>query len=174
MTAMEGPDGAFTRLVVEYQSALYTLARRLGHDDGDAQDVVAQAYLRAWEAMARGRGPDDGGERPWLVTVLLNVHRNRLRSRSRRPDEHCAAEVPEPVGWPPAPPDAQAGAVERLTVTAALALLPERQRLAVVLHHVLDLPHDEVADVLGCTPSTARSHCRRGLLALRGHLGEDH
>ena len=66
-----------------------------------------------------------------------------------------------------------ASSVERLRLERALDRLPERQRVAVVLRHVLDLPAQEVAVALGCTPSTARSLCRRGLMFLRDELGED-
>ena len=173
MDDMKCPDGAFTSIVIEHQSALYTLARRLTMTHADAEDLVAEALLKVWRAMGEGQVPDDLGLRPWLVTVLLNVHRNRVRTTGRRVDERATAALPEPDQARTGATDAMDSSVERLRLERALDRLPERQRVAVVLRHVLDLPAQEVAVALGCTPSTARSLCRRGLMFLRDELGED-
>lgn len=174
MTADDGPDGAFTRLVVEHQSALYTLARRLTTRLGDAEDLVAESLLKVWRAMGAGRVPEGDGLRPWLVTVLLNEHRNRLRASGRRPDERASDEVPEPrPGSGQAPAAEPERSVERLALERALDGLPERQRIAVVLRHVIGFTSDEVAASLGCPASTARSLCRRGLATLREELGDE-
>jgi RNA polymerase sigma-70 factor (ECF subfamily) len=68
---------------------------------------------------------------------------------------------------------AQEGVADRHDLVAALAGLPEVQRVAVVLRHVADVPTAEVATVLGCPEATARSHVARGLARLRVALTEE-
>lgn len=56
----------------------------------------------------------------------------------------------------------------------ALQALPRRQRAVLVLRYYADLPDAEIADLLGCSPGTVKTHAHRGLRALRENLKEDH
>ncbi|WP_344976342.1 RNA polymerase sigma factor [Salinactinospora qingdaonensis] len=162
-------DAGFVELFGVYRHVVFSTALRVSGRWADAEDLAAEAFLRAYRALS-GYAPERiAGLRlkPWLLTILLNEWRNRRRAADRSPPPAPLENVPEP--------QEQAEGAERLAerhetsreLAALLAQLPERQRLAVVLRHVAELSTAEVADVLGCPEGTAKSHVSRGLRRLR-------
>lgn len=162
-------DTGFAAVVRELQAVVYSVARQLAPDPAEAEDLAAEAFLRAYRAL---RDYDRARlaalrPRPWLLTILRNTARNAARDRSRRPDPPPAFEVSEePAGGPGVEERAEAEHTRR-ELGALLAQLPEVQRTAVVLRHVVGLGTAEVAEVLGCPEGTAKSHVSRGLRRLR-------
>ena len=169
----EDLDGGFAGLVEAYGRIVLTVAARAAPVAEDAEDLAAEAFLRAYRALRRY----DRARirqlrvRPWLVTIVLNASRNARRDAARRPRTDPLAAGHEPVS--PTRDAAElaetADAVRELA--ARLGSLPAKQRVAVVLRHVVDLPLSEVALALGCPEGTARSHVARGLAALRVAYG---
>ncbi|GAA1882718.1 RNA polymerase sigma factor [Actinomadura bangladeshensis] len=163
-------DAGFADLYEAYRGAVFSTALRLCGRWAEAEDLSAEAFLRAYRALA-GYGPDRiAGLRPraWLLMILTNVWRNSVRSAARRP---AAAG---PIEDAPDPPDPGEGVEEAAArretgreLAALLAELPEAQRAAVVLRHVTDLPVAEVAAVLDLPEGTVKSHVSRGLARLR-------
>lgn len=160
-------DAAFPDLFAAHESAVYGLALRTTGPNR-AEDLAAETFLRAYAALRRYPADQVRGlaVRPWLVTILLNVVRNEVRSARRRPaevglaDHDVAAHEPGP----------ERVATAQDTVDRMLALvreLPERQRLAVLLRHVGELGYAEIAAALGVAEGTAKSDVSRGLQALR-------
>lgn len=120
-----------------------------------AQATLAKLYL-VWRRIER-RGEVDAYARRVLVRVAADERRRPWRR------EHSTAQLPErPVASDPAE--------DRVTVLAALAKLPRRQRAAVVLRYWDDLSVAEVAAAMGVTEGTVKSSCARGLATLRGVL----
>ncbi|GAA4781380.1 sigma-70 family RNA polymerase sigma factor [Actinomycetospora chlora] len=171
---VEDLDAGFEAVVRAHGDVVHAVARRTADRAVDAEDLAAEAFLRAYRALrdypaTRIEALD---LRPWLLTILLNTARNDRRTAARRPRTDGVAE-------PPDRPSATAGPAERAEtaelgdrLAALLADLPVAQRTAVVLRHVVDLPVAEVAAVLHCTEGTARSYAARGLAALRARLEE--
>jgi RNA polymerase sigma-70 factor (ECF subfamily) len=168
-------DAGFAELVATYGSLVCTVAARATFGNEETEDLAAEAFLRAYRAL---RGYDAARIRelrlrPWLVTIALNVARNARRAASRHPRADSLAVTGEPV--------ARGRDVAELAETAdaagelakRLAALPAKQRLAVVLRYVADLPVPEIAAVMACPEGTARSHVARGLAALRAAYGAD-
>jgi RNA polymerase sigma-70 factor (sigma-E family) len=128
------------------------------------QDALAAAYPR-WERL-RAAGTHDA----YVRRSIVNRHISLWRSLRRRE---------QPVAQPEQLRPAVAGSDHALAVAdaqAAWALcqsLPKTQRAAVVLRYYDDQSYAQIADVLGCTESTARSHVRRALAALRDRLDGD-
>ena len=172
---VEDLDAGFEAVVRTHGDVVHAVARRTAERPADAEDLAAEAFLRAYRAL---RGYDAGrierlDLRPWLLTILLNTARNDRRDAARRPRTDGAADPPDRASPAPAP-DERAETIDlgdRLAVL--VAELPVAQRTAVVLRHVVDLPVAEVAAVLGCTEGTARSHAARGLAALRTRLSAE-
>ena len=169
LTALhEDLDSGFVELFGAYRRLVFSVAVRVSGQWAEAEDLTAEAFLRAYRAL-RGYPPERIlalQPRAWLVTILLNVWRNHVRAAVRRPAVDLAS-VTEPID-----PGADVDAVidRRDTgqqLARQLAQLPEQQRIAVVLRHVNDLPISEIANVLGCPPGTAKSHISRGLRRLR-------
>lgn len=161
-------DTGFVDLFNAHRRAVYSTALRVSGRPADAEDMTAEAFLRAYRAL-RGYSPERIASlepRPWLIRILLNVWHNARRSAGRRPQADPLDAVLEPV----APHDTGARA-ERQEKQAELARrllrLPESQRVAVVLRHVSDLSLAEIAQVLGCPEGTVKSHISRGLARLR-------
>lgn len=162
-------DGAFPELVATHKRAVYTTALRMSGRHAEAADLAAEAFLRAYQAL-RSYPAERIHElrlRPWLITIALNVWRNQARAASRRPSQVSLESSPEPRDRQHGPEEHVRRRELRTTVARLLADLPDTQRLAVVLRHVLDLPYAEIAVVLGCPEGTAKSHVSRGLQRLR-------
>lgn len=121
----------------------------------DGADVAQQAWAQAFAAYPGL--PDARNLRGWLLTITSRAATDSHRARSRRP-----VPVPEL-------PDRAAVVVgaHDPELWDAVALLPERQRTAVALHYVLDLPHAEVARSLGTTPAASRRLVSDALATLR-------
>ncbi|MFI0369658.1 RNA polymerase sigma factor [Actinomadura sp. 1N219] len=163
-------DTGFEALYEAYRGAVFSTALRLCGRWAEAEDLSAEAFLRAYRALC-GYGPDRiEGLRPraWLLTILTNVWRNSLRSASRRPPPGPPIEdAPDPPDPGEGVEDAAARHETGRELAGLLAELPHAQRAAVVLRHVTDLPVAEIAAVLGVPEGTVKSHISRGLARLR-------
>lgn len=162
-------DTGFVDLMRTYQQDVYSVALRTSGQPFDAEDLTSEAFLRAYSAL-RGYERDRIlalRPRAWLLTIVLNTWRNWVRDRSRRPKQSpLDVHAEPPVGGLSVEETAERH--ETLDELSDLvARLPEPQRIAVVLRHVVGIPIAEVADVLGCPQGTAKSHISRGLQRLR-------
>jgi RNA polymerase sigma-70 factor (ECF subfamily) len=164
-------DGTFEALVRGQADRLYGIALRLTGDAADAEEVAQDALVRAYRALA-GYEPDRIRAlrlRPWLAAIAVNLARNRRR---RAADRSPALRLVELDGGPPAPivDHPEATALRRAEVerwAAALACLPDRYRVPLVLRHVDDLSYEEMAEALGRPEGTLRAQVHRGLALLR-------
>jgi RNA polymerase sigma-70 factor (ECF subfamily) len=144
---------------------------QLTRNSHDAQDVTQETFVRAYRALQRYdthriRSLD---LRPWVWTIALNLCRNRARTKARRPEVYESVERAHSA---PDPGD-QVVAADLGQWRARLALLTGPQRTAVVLHHVVGLPHHEITVITGRPESTTRSDLRRGLSHLRLIIEEE-
>jgi RNA polymerase sigma-70 factor (sigma-E family) len=144
-----------------------TVGRLLGQllpvtgDLHEAEEVVQEAFARASAHWARLRHYDV--PEAWVRRVALNLATDRSRSLRRQ------ARALLRLGPPPQVPAASA---EALALLAALRTLPMRQRQAIVLHYLVDLPIEEVARTLGTRPGAVKSLLARGRRALASRLGD--
>lgn len=161
-----------------YQDMVFTTASRMLADDAQAEDMAQEVFLKAHEHFAMlSTSPTAGG---WLKTVTrrlclnhLQRYRNRWRffSEMRREDdgEDDAREVEFPAdGSLAADIDS---ADRRVLVERALADLPDRQRVPLVLFHFEDLSYEEIADQLGVSLAKVKTDIFRGRAALARALG---
>ena len=156
----DGDPAAPREMVELYRAELLRYATALLGDAVAAEDAAQEAFGRAFDAL--GRYPDGRiralSLRAWLYKIVLNVVRNSWRGEGR---EVSVAEVPEGRGGPTAAPEAG------LDALAALAGLPERQRTAVALRYLADLPYADVAEATGWPEATCKTLAKRGLGRLR-------
>jgi RNA polymerase sigma-70 factor (ECF subfamily) len=122
-------------------------------DFAEADDLLAEAYTRAWERWSDVS--THAAPAAWVVRVALNLHRDRWRSRRWFGRLRPAAPVP--------PPELDLDC----DLLVALRALPDRQRDVVVMRVLLDLANDDVAEVLGIAPATVSVHLHRALTTLR-------
>jgi RNA polymerase sigma-70 factor (ECF subfamily) len=170
---VEDLDVGFATLVEAYGRTAFSIAARTAPEPEDAEDLAAEAFLRAYRALRRYDATRIRllRVRPWLVTIVLNVSRNARREATRRPQQGRLRATDEPVFQGREASELVEVAAEAGELAARLLALPAKQRVAVVLRHVVNLPLSEIAAVLGCAEGTARSHVARGLAALRAAYG---
>jgi RNA polymerase sigma-70 factor (sigma-E family) len=131
--------------------------RHLGEDL--AQDVLTKAYPR-WNRILAGGQPD-----VYLRKMLVNAHVSWRRKRSSGEVADGAERVDRAD-----PADIGAEAAERDAVWRLIRRLPPRQRVAVVLRFYEDLDDTAIAEILGCSPVTVRTHLMRAIATLRQRL----
>ncbi|MFF8018650.1 SigE family RNA polymerase sigma factor [Streptomyces sp. NPDC007929] len=131
-------------------------------DLGEAQDVVQEAFVRAWDR--RRSLLADAAPEAWVRTVAMRLAVSRWR-RARRRLELMRSTPPSATVPGPGP--------ERAALVTALRRLPEAQRLAVVLHHLCDLTVEQVASQTGAPVGTVKTRLARGRAALARHLAVD-
>jgi len=152
-------DRAFPVLVETAGPGLYWGLRRLCGDHQEAEDLTQETFIRAYRGL-------DGFDRerfdnlrlsPWLWTIALNLGRNHLRNRSRRP---TFVEMSDHGISDPEPADSAAW-------DARLSALSAPQKRAVVLRHVVGLGITEIAEATGRPEGTVKADIHRGLERLR-------
>jgi RNA polymerase sigma factor (sigma-70 family) len=162
-------DTGFAELFGAYQGLMFTAALRLCGRWADAEDLTAEAFLRAYRALCGYEAERIAALQPraWLIKILMNVWRNSRRTDARKPPPTPLDEAPDPVD----PREGvEAAAVRHETggeLAELLGRLPADQRTAVVLRHVVDLPIAEIAAALDMPQGTVKSNISRGLRRLR-------
>lgn len=153
-------DAAFPLLVEHMGRRLYWGLRRMTGDGHQAEDLSQEALIRTYRALSEYPAERIEALRlePWVWTIALNLGRNHLRDRSRRPT--LVEATSEPGGYDPEPPDTAAW-------QRRLDRLPRAQRTAVVLRHVVGLGVAEIAEVTGRPEGTCKADIHRGLDKLR-------
>lgn len=161
----DGDPDAPRELVERHRHELYRYARALLRDDLAAEDAVQGAFERAFAAL--GKYPEERTRtlslRPWLYRITLNVIRNAWRDGCR---EVPVGEIPEPEEQPGVGREAWLDALE------ALGTLSERQRVAVTLRYLEDLPYAGIAEATGWPENTCKTLVRRGVARLGALLSK--
>lgn len=147
------------RWVAEHQATLYRAACLILRDPAAAEEVAQEAFVRAYRSGAQ---VEDGDARRWLRRVAVNLALNRLRSRTR--EERALSRIAVGTSTAADPADSVVG---RLDTNAALARLPERLRIPVILRYYVDLPERDIASALEVRIGTVKSrlHEARRMLA---------
>ncbi len=161
-------EAAVTALFDQHHTQLLRLAVLLGAE-GDAEDVVAEAFCELYRRWPRLRDP--GAAPAYLRSVVCNLARMRLRHLQvvRR---HQASEPPDAGPSGQSPEQEVVLREDHREVVLALRELPERQRQALVLRYWLDLKEAEVAAAMGISPGAVKAHTSRGMAALTRLLKE--
>lgn len=174
--AQRGNLDAFNELILAYQTQVYNLAYHLLQDPAAADDAAQEAFISAYRSLAQFRG---GSFRAWLLRIVTNACYDAMRYTKRRPsvswedfgelDEDAnphlrdTAELPEE-------------AIERdelrQLLEATLALLPEEQRMVLLLVDRLGLSYEEVAETMQVQLGTVKSRLARARGKMRDLLLE--
>lgn len=156
----------FTTFVHEAQGGAFRLALALcGGDAHEASDLLQAAFERLWARWHRLQLDDPAA---YLRAVVVRTHVSRRRMAFVR-RERVGHAVPDAA----ATPGPHEGYAEAAVLMSALAALPRRQRQAVVLRYLEDLPVAEVAELMACTTGTVKRAAHDGLRALRARLAPE-
>ncbi|MBI23365.1 MAG: RNA polymerase subunit sigma-24 [Roseibacillus sp.] len=169
----QGDHEAFEELVTRHQYAVVgTVAKMLGNPS-EAEDVAQQVFLRLWKSAPRYRAT--AKFTTYLFTITRNLVFNESRRKFRRSEQSLEEQEDDWHQQFPeeghAHPDQQLLQSElQQAVDRAIADLPEKQRMAVVLRHYEHMPYDEIAEVLGLSVSAVKSQLFRARSSLRETL----
>ncbi len=164
--AQHGDEEAFASLAVAAGDRLHAVAHRILRDTDLAEDATQQALLAIWRDLPQLRDPARFDA--WSYRLLVRAcYAEGRRTRQWAPNLRVL-----PVNEP-AVPDATSSVVDRDQLERGFRRLSIDHRAVVVLHHYLDLPLEQVADVLGVPAGTVRSRLHHAMRGLRAALDAD-
>jgi RNA polymerase sigma-70 factor, ECF subfamily len=172
--AADGDRQAFDELVRRHQGAIVNLARAMTGGSPDAEDLAQEAFIRAWNGLARFRG--DSAFRTWLHGIALNVirtHRGRLARLRAMLFDRAGAGDRNPIETAAVDERLEERLAQRQRIDRALAQLPAELREALVLRDVQGLEYKEIAAALGVPIGTVESRIFRARQRLRPLLREE-
>jgi len=164
--AQNGDEEAFASLAVAAGNRLHAVAHRILRDIDLAEDATQHALLAIWRDLPQLRDPARFDA--WSYRLLVRACYAEGRRTRRWAPNLRILPVDEPAG-----PDATSSVVDRDQLERGFRRLSIEHRAVVVLHHYLDLPLQEVAEVLGIPIGTVRSRLLHAMRGLRAALDAD-
>ena len=162
----------FEELALQYMDSLYSVALRMTKNPGEAQDLVQDAYLRAYRFFDKFEPGTNF--KAWLFKILKNVYINKYRKELRKPQmvDISSVEALNSLQGPTTPEDEIFNKLLDDDVTRAMDALPEDFRLAIMLADLDGLSYKDVAKILDCPIGTVMSRLHRGRKLLKNNLYE--
>jgi len=160
----DGDEAALGQLVRRHHSGAYRIAISYLRDRDEAEDVVQDAFVKAFRGLAGFRG--DSSFRTWLYRITVNEAKGALR-RSARRRETALEDASHAVSGERDPASAAALADQAERARAMLATLPEKQRLSVSLRTEDGLSFREIGEITGSSEGAARVNYFHGIRRLR-------
>jgi len=170
LRAQAGDRRAIADLVDSQQRYVYSIAMTIVRDPTDAADLTQDAFIRLLRALGTYRG--ETRFTTWLYRLVVNLGIDRLRRRGAPPirlDDDPDFDLASQSLDDDAPLLTER-AEEAALVRAAVARLPDAQRLALTLHYFEDMRYEDIAEVMGVPLNTVKSHIRRGKTKLAESL----
>ena len=167
----QGDKRAFDLLVLKYQHKIISVVHRYVRDSADVQDVVQEAFIKAYRALENFRG--ESAFYTWMYRIAINTAKNHLISKGRRPPA-SDVDIDEaeylPGGENLQDSDTPEGSLfcDQLheAVQKAISQLPEDLRSAVTLREIEGLSYEEIAEIMACPVGTVRSRIFRAREAI--------
>lgn len=174
--AQHGDKRAFELLVTKYQRKLMRLVSRLIRDQAEAEDVVQEAFIKAYRALPQFRG--DSAFYTWLYRIGINTAKNYLVTQGRRAPTSTESDAEEAETFDDGEQLRDINTPESMlatkqiaeTVNLAMGALPEELRMAITLREIEGLSYDEIAIAMGCPIGTVRSRIFRAREAIAEKL----
>jgi RNA polymerase sigma-70 factor (ECF subfamily) len=165
--AQRGDKAAFDLLVQKYQRKLGRLLSRMIRDQAEVEDVVQEAFIKAYRALPNFRG--DSAFYTWLYRIGINTAKNYLVAMGRRPQVSTEIEVEDAENFEDGQelrtidtPETELMTKQiAKTVNDTVAGLPEELRTAITLREIEGLSYEEIATLMGCPIGTVRSRIFR-------------
>ena len=169
-----GDESAFARLVEKHQQAVLGTIAKMTNQSPDTEDIAQQVFIRLWKSAKRYQ--PTAKFTTFLFTITRNLVFNASRQKTRRKthsleqQEDESYRTAEDQSTSARPDDNLAQQELREIVDRAIASLPEKQRLAVILRRYEQMPYEEIASVLELSVSAVKSQLFRARTALRESL----
>jgi RNA polymerase sigma-70 factor (ECF subfamily) len=177
--AQEGDRSAFNTLIRKHEARAYQYAYRLTRNQEEASDVVAEAFVRVYNALHNFKG--QSAFSTWLYRILTNCYLDTRKKGKNRTVVSLEAvlhtsegDMERQIEDPSATPHEEAERDERATrVEDAVGLLPEYQRAMIVMYHAEMMSYEDIAAALDLPLGTVKSRLNRARLSLRELLVRD-
>ncbi|MHC5038118.1 MAG: RNA polymerase sigma factor [Planctomycetota bacterium] len=166
--AKSGNPRAFQHLVERHMREVYALAFRLVNHHADAEDISQDALVRVFRGLAGFR--EDASFRTWLYRIVINCFLNHRKAEQRRHDGAPGPDTPLPARRVPSPDEPLILDELKERLRREVASLPQRQRLAFVLHTYHGRKYDEIAAIM----ETSRENVKMNISLARKKLREMH
>jgi RNA polymerase sigma-70 factor, ECF subfamily len=172
ISIIEDKKREFEVLALQYMDSFYSAALRMTRNETEAEDLVQDAYLRAFlffDKFEKGTN-----FKAWLFKIIRNVYINKYRKASKAPQMMDAMDA-EASGSLSVTETPENFIFDRLLdddVTKALDSLPDDFRLTLILSDLEGFSYKEIADILDCPIGTVMSRLHRGRRLLRQNLYE--
>ena len=169
--AQRGDAAAYEEIVQRYQQIAFRTAYVITGSSADAEDAAQEGFVKAYQALDRFRLGAD--LRPWLLRIVANEARNRVRSSGRRHQlELRLTEGFRPGDAAPSPEAVAVAADERRRLLAMVNALSHEDRLVIASRYFLELSGEETAAALGIAEGTVKSRLSRALARLKVRVEE--
>ncbi len=163
--------GAFDLIVERHRRPVYLLCYRFVGNHEDASDLSQDVFLRAYRGLRNFRGQSSVGT--WLHRIGVNVCLNRISSKAPLGKVTEAIEEREfPDSRSESAPDRMLRDERAARVREAIAQLPKKQRATLVLRMYHEMPHQEIADILGSSVGAVKANFFHALANLKKVLGD--
>jgi RNA polymerase sigma factor (sigma-70 family) len=169
--AQRGDTAAYEEIVRSYQQVAFRTAYMITGSAAEAEDAAQDGFMKAYRALDRFR--PGAPPRPWLLRIVANEARNRVRSTQRRHGlELRLADGFRPGDAAPSPEAVSVAAEDTRRLLELVNALGEEDRLVITSRYFLELSGDETAAALGIPEGTVKSRLSRALARLRTKLEE--
>ncbi len=169
---VQGDSASMDELYSRYRQAVFSMCYGILRDYGSAEDITQEVFLSLW-TRAASFDPERGVFRHWFLHLAHNRIIDELRRR-RRHAQHASDREPEDVALGLVAPgdtaDMAISAVMFGDVKEVLLMLPEEQRVAVVMAYLHGATQQEIADRTEVPLGTVKTRIRLGLIKLRQSL----
>jgi RNA polymerase sigma-70 factor (ECF subfamily) len=169
---------AFEELVARYRSKVYGLALRMMQDASDAEEIMQESFISAWQNLPNFRGESAFGS--WLYRICANFALMRLRRRKMEAESDAQKNLPEPrfdsegtlltmpsYDWTRGTEEKALDHELRRAIESATASLPDEHRSVFLLKDIEGLSYEEIAEAMNTTVPAVKSRLHRARLALR-------
>ena len=169
-----GEETALAAFYERFAPTLYGLALKMMKDEKEAEDVLQEGFVYIWRKAAT-YNPQLNSPFSWAVMIVRNKAIDRIRSRQRvaRIVERAKVELSLFAEADERSADEPVFSEQRAIVRAALARIPQEQRLAIELAFFNGLTHEEIAAQLATPLGTIKARIRRGMIRMRDLVMED-
>jgi RNA polymerase sigma factor (sigma-70 family) len=170
--AQRGDVASFNELVRLYEGRVYNVCYRMLGDPDSAADAAQDAFLSAFRNLRSFRG---GSFRSWMLRIATNTCYDVLRVRKRRPSVSLDIEADDESDSSPlqiadtaeSPDDFAQRRELAAAIQHGLTLLPDEQRIVLILSDIQGLPYEEIAQITNTNLGTIKSRLSRGRARLR-------
>jgi RNA polymerase sigma-70 factor, ECF subfamily len=157
-----------TRFIQQNLRRIFLLIYRIVGNVDDAQDLTQETFIKALQRQSQLKDLERAGQ--WLSRIAANTAIDFLRRNKRLTYTDVTQLVDTSVSWDDNPEQSLLRGERKLHLDGGLAVLTERERMALLLRDVEDVPAEEVAQQMNCSMATVRSHIANARIKFKRYL----